>query len=234
MVSAAAHSAPGWGVTGLTVAPGNAGKVVAAFDELFDSRVGGKMPGRVSLRVNVADGANPETHTVLVLTKSAAEREAYEAELYASDAWADFLETMSELNRAPGTTMRGVIIWNAGELSDGDVVWVNHYLTVEEPGVLLNALKTYLETESGQGAPGQVHLSAVVAGGPGQPSHILSIGYESEAEWEAWQDKAQSDPARQALLNTIGAISQYHGANIQREAKAWGSASVEDVTSVGD
>jgi len=138
LLSVTAQAAPGWSATGLTVAPGDAGKVVAAFDKLFDSRVGQKMPGRVSLRANVADGANPETHTVVTLFKSAAEREAYEAELYADDAWAEFLETMSTLNRAPGSTMRGVIGINYGERSDADVVWINHYLTVAEPAALVS------------------------------------------------------------------------------------------------
>ena len=40
-----ATAAPGWSATGLTVMPENAGKVVAAFDALFDSKVGRKLPG---------------------------------------------------------------------------------------------------------------------------------------------------------------------------------------------
>lgn len=233
LLSAAAQAAPGWSATGLTVGPGDAGKVVAAFDALFDSTVGRKMPGRVSLRWNMADGANPETHTVVTLFKSAAEREAYEAELYASDAWAEFMNTMSQLNRAPGTTMRGVIAMNYGERSDDDVVWINHYVTVSEPAALLSAMGTYNASATGQEAPGQVHVSGLVAAGPNSPSHIISIGYASEAEMESWMERLQGDRAYQVLLDTLNSVAEYHGANLQREAKAWGKISVEDVTDTG-
>ena len=234
LLSATVHAAPSWNATGLTVAGPDAGKVVAALDALFGSKVGRKMPGRVSLRANLADGANPETHTVVVLTESAAEREAFVAELYASDAWAEFLEEMSGLSRTPGSTMRGVIAWNAGDRSDSDVVWINHYLSVSEPAVLVNAMNTYNDSPSGQAVPSQVHLSAIVAAGPGAPSHIISIGWASEAEMEASIAKQQADPAYRVLVDTMLSGATYHGANLQREVKAWGDISVEDVTDTGN
>ena len=89
-ISLSAAAAPGWLATGLTVMPENAPKVVAALDALFDSKVGRKLPGRVILRANLADGNNPETHAIVSLFRSAAESEAYRAELWADPAWGEF------------------------------------------------------------------------------------------------------------------------------------------------
>jgi hypothetical protein len=229
-----ATAAPGWSATGLTVMPENAGKVVAAFDALFDSKVGRKLPGRVILRASLADGNNPETHTVVSLFRSAAEFESYGAELRADPAWAEFLAKMSELNQAPGTTMRGMIAYNSGERTDSDVVWFNHYVTVSEPAVLLSAMRNYNQSATGQAAPSQVHLSAVVAGGPGSPSHIISVGWASEAEWEGEVQRTAGNPQWNALIRTMRAVAEYHGATMQRDIKSWGKASVEEITNLGN
>jgi hypothetical protein len=231
--SASALAAPGWSVTGFTVMPNDAPKVIAAFDALFGSAVGQKLPGRVVLRANVADGPNPETHTVVVLSNSMAEREKFQAQLYADPAWANFLTAISAVNRAPGSTMQGAIIYNSGDRSDADVVWINHYLSVSEPAVLVSAMRTYSQTATGKAAPGQVHLSSVVAGGPGSATHIISIGYESQTEMADWTQKAQADPAYRTLVDTMLSVSDYHGATIQRDLKAWGKTSVKDVTAIG-
>ncbi len=226
-------AAPGWTVTGLTVSPPDAPKVVAAMDALFNSEVGKKAPGRIVLRANVADGDNPETHAVVALARSAEEREKYQAELYASQAWATFLAQMSSLSSAPGTTARGVIAWNTGDRSDADVVWVNHYLRVREPGALVSAINTYANSASGKARASQVHLSAILAGGDGA-SHIISVGYASETEMEAEISAQQQDPAYRAMVDTFNAVADYLGATLQRDLKAWGKASVQDVTNTGN
>jgi hypothetical protein len=233
-VALSANAQPGWTITGLTVLPPDAPKLVAALDALFASDVGSKAPGRVVLRANVADGNNPETHTVVSLASSAEEREQFQAKLYASDAWAELTSTVSSLSRAPGVTMRGIIVWNNGDRTDSDVVWLNHYLTTRQPASLAAALAAYSQTPGGQAQTGQVHLSALIAGGVGGPSHVVSVGFASEAEMEASIAKQQQDPAYQAMLGIINSIAQYHGAVLQRDLKSWGKASVEEVTDTGN
>ena len=156
-----AAAAPGWSATGLTVSPVDAPRVIAAMDALFDARVTQSAPIRVVLRANVADGTNPETHTVVVMFDSAARREEFDERVYADAAWATFMQTMSGLNQAPGTTMRGVVLYSSGEFSDSDAVWVNHYVTVDEPAVLLSAMRTYSQSAAGKAAPGQVASVAI-------------------------------------------------------------------------
>jgi len=228
--SVSALAAPGWNATGLTVMPADAPKVVAAFDALFSSPVGQKLPGRVILRANVVDGPNPETHSVLVLSKSVAEREKFQTELYADPAWANFMTAITAVNRTPGSTARGVILYSNGDVSDADVVWINHYLTVSDPAVLLSAMRTYSQTATGKAAPGEVHLSAVIAAGPNGASHIISLGYESETEMADWTEKVQADPAYRTLVNTMRAVSVYHGATIQRTIKSWGKTPIKELS----
>ena len=234
LLSVAALAAPGWTVTGLTVLPSDAPKVVAALDALFASEVGKKAPGRVVLRANLADGDEPETHTVVSLAASAEEREAFQNELWASEAWTELTSSISSVNQEPGTTMRGMIVWNHGDRSDDDVIWRNHYFTVREPQAMMAAMQAYTQSPGGQAQPSQVHLSFVVAGGAGGPSHIVSVGYASEAEMEASIVAQAQDPAWQALVRTLGAVAVYHGATLQRDLKAWGPASVEAVSDTGN
>jgi hypothetical protein len=229
-----AAAAPGWAASGLTVAPQDAAKVVEAFDALFASKVGRKLPGRVILRVNLADGNNPETHSVVSLFNSAAEFESYGAELRADPAWGEFMAKMSGLTQGPGTTMRGMIAYNSGERADSDVVWVNHYVTVSEPAVLLSAMRNYSQSATGQASPAQVHLSAVTAGGVGSASHIISVGWASEAEWEGEFGRLAGNAQWNAYIRTMRAVSEYHGATLQRDIKSWGKTSVEEITALGN
>ena len=224
--------AAGWQANGMVVNGANAPRVVAAMDALFDSRVTRNAPVRVVLRMNLADGNAPDTHTFVIMFDSAAKREAWTNKLYDDAAWAAFMQTMSEASESQGTTMRGVLLYSSGDVNDTDEVWVNHYLTVEEPAVLLNAMRAYNATDAGKASPGQVHLSAVVAGGTAGPSHIVSVGYASEAEWEAEMARDRG-PAWQNLMDTMGAVSEYHGATMQRDIKAWGDVSVSDIAVTG-
>ena len=94
----------------------------------------------------------------------------------------------------------------------------------------MDAMSAFRETATGKSAPGQLHLSQIQAGGLDSPSHVLSIAYASQAEMEQYLDRAVGTADQQALLAAIGAVSDYRGATLQVEMKAWGNASIEDVT----
>ena len=100
--------------------------------------------------------------------------------------------------------------------------------------VLLSAMRSYSQSATGQAAPGQVHLSAVTAGGVGSASHIISVGWASEAEWESEVQRTAGNPQWNALIRTMRAVAEYHGATLQRDIKSWGKASVEEITNLGN
>jgi hypothetical protein len=230
---ALAHSAsarPTWTTTSLQIPPTQAATFVAALDELMSSKAGQKMPGRVSLRAHLADGPDPASHSVLVLSESAAQGEAFAATLNADPAYGEFLSAIASAVEQPGQTIRGIILKSWGDISDTDTVWINHFLTTNDAPAVMNALNAFRETATGKNAPGQTHLSQIVAGGLDSPSHIISIGYASQAEMEQYLDANVDNADLQALLAAINAASDYRGATLQVEVKAWGNASLEDVT----
>ena len=230
---ALAHSAsarPTWTTTSLQIAPTQAAAFVAAFDNLMNSSAGKKLPGRITLRGHLADGPDPASLSIVALFESAAQAEAFTATLRADPAYGEFLSAIATTVAQPGQTIRGVILKSWGELSDTDTVWINHFFTVNDLPAMMNAMEAYRATATGKSAPGQTHLSQIVAGGLDSPSHIVSIGYASQAEMEKTIDGNIGNPDLQALLTALGQASDYRGATLQVETKAWGNASVEDVT----
>ncbi len=225
-----AFAGPGWQVTTLNVAPGNAGAVVAAFDKLMSSKVGKEATGRLTLQAHIADGEDPATHTVISYFRSLAEREPYTQKMGASAEWAEFLKTMAGLGSQVGT-YRGQIVKAWGEVSDDDVVWIDYFFTVSNPAWFVAALDKFRNSPTGQKLPGQVQLAAVNMGGVGNVTHVVSVGFASEAEMERWQDLVQNNNADwQAQIQELSSVSEYHGANLLRDAKSWGPLSLKEVT----
>ena len=78
---------PSWVQISFSTTPSNAPKVLAAADKLMGSEVGQTFPGRLLLQSNLADGADPATHSFVPIYKSVAERETFVQKLQASPAW---------------------------------------------------------------------------------------------------------------------------------------------------
>jgi hypothetical protein len=230
---ALAHGAaarPTWTTTSLQIPPTQVAKFVAAFDKLMSSKAGKQFAGRITLRAHLADGPDPASHSVVALSESAAQAEANTAALSADPEFGTFLSAVATAVAQPGQTLRGIVLQSWGDLSDADTVWINHFLTVDDLPAVMNAMNAYRETATGKNAPGQTHLSQIQAGGLDSPSHVISIAYASQAEMEQYLDGNVGNPDLQALLAALNAASDYRGATLQVEMKAWGNASIEDVT----
>ncbi len=225
-----ALAGPGWQATTLSVNAGKAGEVVAAFDKLLNSKIGKESKGRVTLQANVADGEDPATHTVVVYYRSAAEREPYAQKMGASKEWAEFMDTMADLGTQVGT-YRGTQIKSWGEVVNTDVVWVDYFFSVSDPARMVAVMDHFMNSPTGKNSPGQVHLAAINMGGMDGPSHVVSVGFASEAEMESWSDTLQGNADWQAQLQALSTVSEYRGANLLRDVKSWGQASLKDVTS---
>jgi hypothetical protein len=196
----------------------------------MNSKAGKQLDGRITLRAHIADGMDPASHSVVALSESAAQAEANTAALSADPAFGPFLEAAATAVAQPGQTLRGIVLQSWGDLSDTDTVWINHFFTVNDLPALMNAMNAFRETATGKNAPGQTHLSQIQAGGLDSPSHVISIAYASQAEMEQYLDGATGTADQQALLAAINAAADYRGATLQVEMKAWGNASIEDVT----
>jgi hypothetical protein len=229
LCSAQAHAAPGWDVTSFATSAQNAPKIVAAMDRWMGG-AGADYPGQVTLYANEADGNDPATHTIIVTYPSMAASEGYAAGVAGDEkksaAWGELMATFVA-NASPGQTMRGAFVRNWGEVDPADSVWMHHMITARDAPAVVAALNRWMNSPTGKKAPGQVHLSRVVAGGIGAPSHVLSVGYASMAELETWQDSLAGNEDYAAFLEEASAASVYHGANMAVRVKAWGASPVQ-------
>lgn len=224
LCAAQAGAAPGWDVTSFATSPQDAPKIVAAMDRWM-SGAGADYPGTVTLYANEADGNDPATHTIIVTYPSMAESERYAAGVAAdeekSEAWAELMAVFTE-HATPAQTVRGAFVRSWGEVDPQDSVWMHHMITARDAPAVVAAMDRWMASPTGKRAPAQLHLSRVVAGGVGSPSHVVSIGYASLSELEAWQDSLVENEDYATFLEAAGAASDYHGANLALRVKAWG------------
>lgn len=217
-----------WSIIGFSTTAQNAPAVVAAADKMMASTVGKEFPGRLFLQTNVADGDNPATHSFVPVYETAAEREMWVAKLQADPAWAEFQKVMTAKTEPVSTSMyRTVQRW--GDISDEDMVWRVHEFDVSDPAAFLAALDKFMTSETGKLFPGQVFLSAVLAGGLSPTSHVISVGYANEAEIETWENQMAGNADWAAYLEGSQAASEYLGNNLVRTVKTWG-ATLDSVT----
>ncbi len=135
---------------------------------------------------------------------------------------------MTELTQPVSNVMyRTLKRW--GEISDDDKVWRAHAFDVTDAPAFLAAVDAFMASETGKKFPGQVFLSAVVAGGLTPVSHVISVGQVNEAAIEAWEQTLQGNADWAAYLEASGKASEYLGNNMVRTVKTWG-ASLDDVT----
>jgi hypothetical protein len=218
LVSTAATAASNWQTIGFSTSPADAPKVVAALDKLMNS-AGMELEGTVSLMANVAGGST--SHTVISSFDSRADREAWVAQLQVSPAWAEFARTTSPLIR-PGETARMDFVKNWGTESDKDVFWEIYAFTVGDPAAFSAAIDTLLASGTGKKFPGSVYLSAVAAAGLSAVTHLVSVGFESEAEAEAWSATLLPTADWAAYQDASRKVSTFAGAFMIRTIKTWG------------
>ncbi len=221
LVAHAAFAGPGYQVTGFVVAPANAPKVLAATEKLQSAAIMKQNKGRLLLLANLADGSDPATHSFVALYNSVAEYEAFSQKLQADPAWAEFLGALEPVGRGAGT-LRMQTLRSWGDISDADVVWRNFAFDVSDPTAFAATVDRFMQSATGKKLPGQVHLTAVVAGGISPVSHGIVVGYESQAEMEKWNESIATNPEWLAFLAELRLSSNFLGSDLSRTIKAWG------------
>lgn len=226
-----AHSAaadPTWSQIAFTTTASNAPKIVAASDKLMSSEIGKEFPGKLLLQVNVADGANPATHTFAPIYRTTAERETFVQKMLASDAWREFQATLEKTSTPVSTVLyRTVKSW--GDINETDIVWMTHAFSVSDPAGFMSAVDGFMTSETGKKFPGQVYVSAVVAGGISPVTHVISVGYASETEMDSWAAVRNASTDWATYQNASEPTAEYLGAAISRTVKSWGPATLQQI-----
>ena len=224
-----AAAAPGLTLTSIAVKPQDAPKVIAAIDEYMNSSVGKQFKGRLLLQQHVADGADPSTHSIVQLFHSAAEAEAFAKLSQASpEAWGKLMDALGPISQ-PVFTGRMTTLQSWGDINDTDNVWFVNYFSVSDTPAYVAALDAWRASPKGKSHPGQAHLFGVVAGGMSPTTHIISAGYASIAEAEAYADSRATDPDWLKLGAALQKASVRNGSSIVQTIKTWGPATTKSL-----
>lgn len=202
-------------------------KVVSALEEWMNG-YGSKSKSRVVVHQHVADGANPASHTILSISPSVADLEAFNQKVTKSKEgmaeWQAFMGKVAPISRVTSTS-RSSLIKTWGEVSDENTVWLVHALSTSDVMSVRAALTRWMSSATGKKFPGEAHLMASVAGVPA--SHLLALGYESQTEMEAWMNVAGPSGDLAKLLHTLSVVTEYHGASLSISVAAFGKSSKE-------
>lgn len=225
VLSQAAAAQTTWSAISFSTTGPNVPLVVAAADALMGSAAGKGFPGKLLLQAEVADGNSPATHSFVPIYRSAAEREAFVQQLQADPAWATFMAEMAKLTQPVSTTLyRTVRSW--GDPVDTDRVWMGYAFHVTDPAAFLGAINKLIASPTGKKFPGQAYLSAVEAGGITPVTHVISVGFASEAEMAAWNATRDASSDWAAYLKESRKAAEFLGATLSRNLKSWGPASM--------
>lgn len=220
LVSTVASAGSNWQTLTFSTTPTNVPKVLAALEKLMGSAGPGD-GGSVSLMANIAGGDH--SHTFISAFDSRAAREVWTQSLLTSPAWSEFtMATAGLIERGESSRMNFVKSW--GEESDKDVFWEIYAFIVTDAGALSGVLDSFLDSDTGKEFPGQVHLSAVAASGVSQVTHLISVGFESEAEAETWGASMVTSKDWTAYQEASGKVSTYAGAFMIRTIQTWGGS----------
>ena len=227
LIALNAMAAPGYTVTSFKVDAMKGGEVVAALDEWMASDAGKKYKGRLLLQAHTQDGANPATHSIVGIYSSMTEAEAFgdyvRGNKDALAAWMTMVGKVSPISTQTSTA-RYARLAGWGDMSDKDRIWMQHSITTQDAPSTYRAIDAWMKSDSGKKFPGQLHLSQTVAAGIGASSHAVTIGFESLAEMEKWNEMSAGSAELSQLLHTFSVVNEYHGANLATDVKAWGKS----------
>lgn len=228
-LSMAAAARPGYQATSVSVLPQNAATLVGAFDAYFASSAGQQFKGRMILLAHIADGNDPSTHSLVSIYHSVAELETFSKAVAGDPALSTLMDTVVPLATLQSQS-RTTAIRSWGDIQDTDTVWNAHYFNVTDAAGFNAALDTWLASAQGKKFPGQGHLAAISVGGIGAPTHVINVGYASQAEMEAYGDATNTSPEWAAFLQSLSKVSTHLGADLSQQVKAWGPATLKSLT----
>jgi hypothetical protein len=221
LMATAAFASPMWESFGVTAKPMDAEKIAAATDKFMNSPEGKKFPGKMFLMANQGNGADPTTHSWVLLYNSAADAETWGNSLQGSKAWTDFMNAVVPIS-TPTADVRYKLLKSWGTADDATTVWQGHMIKASNPAAVVAAMDKWFASAKGKQFPGEAYLSAPVAAGLSPVTHFISVGYKSEAEMEAWTDGEEGDPDYAAFIKEVSSAADYLGGTLSREVKEWG------------
>lgn len=203
----------------------SAAKIVAATDEFMASDFAKKnFKGSLHLNAYMANGDSKATHFFAVLQPSLTEHTRWMAASRASKEGQKFFSVLA--NNSDNVSDRlNSFVQTYGTPSNKDTVWIIHEFNAS-PSNVEKVIKAFERVDSdteGQ-FPGQFGLSAV-AFGADEVTHLLTVGYESIAELESWEDQIATNKGVLRFQKTMDGIVEWKASKLLFNAKIYDSAS---------
>jgi hypothetical protein len=223
LVAGSAVAAENWQALSFSTTAQNLPKVIAATEKFMGTDVGKAMPGTLSIMASTVDGADPATHSFITSMESLAARERWIASLEGNADWIALRDTVAGLAELRATS-RMIFVKDWGQSGDSQVVWHLFGLVVNDDAAYLKAMDQLMASETGKKFPGSLYLSSVAAAGMSPVTHVVSVGYASEAEAEVWTATMLPSDDWAAFQRATRGISDRAGSWVLRTLKTWGEA----------
>jgi hypothetical protein len=208
--------------------PESAARIIAASNELMNSSFAKEnFQGSSHLDVYISNGSSPATHSFAILQPSMAAHQEWMTAMNNSPEGQKFFNAMNN-NSTPVSERINSFIASYGTASNDDNVWLIHQLRVDPSNVsrLIKAFEQVDEDIAGQ-FPGQFGLSAV-AFGQDDVTHLLSVGYESIAEMESWEDQVATNKGTQKFLKRMSKFAEWKGNDLLFNALVFDDAQTKE------
>ncbi len=206
--------------------PQNAAKIIAATDKCMSSDfVKNNFKGSLHLNAYIAGGKVEETHSYAILQPSLAEHEIWMAKVSDpnNEEWRKFASVLNVNSEGVGTRIN-TFIQTYGTPSNKDTVWAIYPFRTQPSNVadVVEATED-LDEAVKDSFPGQFGLSARMAGG-GMQTHLYTVGFESLAEMEQWEDSASRDTGVSPFDKEMDKLVEWHEVEIVRNIRVYDSA----------
>ena len=206
--------------------PQDAAKIVAATDKFMSSDfVKDNFKGSLHLNSYIASGKIEETHSYAILQPSLAEHEIWLAKVSDpnNEEVRKFASVLNAHSEGLGTRIN-TFIQTYGNPSNKDTVWAIYPFRTKQSNVedIIEATEE-LDEAIKDTFPGQFGLSERMAGG-GMQTHLYTVGYESLAEMEQWEDSAPRDAGVSPFDKEMDKLVEWHEREIVRNIRVYDSA----------
>ena len=227
LASSLSFSAPTWIEYLIKVdSAQNAAKIVAATDKFMESDfVKNNFKGALHLNAYISNGQVEETHSFVLLQPSLAEHEIWIAKLNDpnNEEVRKYFSVLNSISENVGTRINK-FIQNYGTPTNKDTVWAIYPFRTQPSNVgdVLEATED-LDKAVKESFPGQFNLSERIAGG-GMQTHLFTVGYESLAEMEEWEDSAARDTGVSPFDREMDKLVEWQEFEIVRNVRVYDSA----------
>jgi hypothetical protein len=206
--------------------PQEAAKIVAATDKFMSSDfVKNNFKGSLHLNAYIAAGKEEETHAYAILQPSLAEHEIWLAKVSDpnNEEVRKFASVLNANSEGVGNRIN-TFIQTYGNPSNKDTVWAIYPFRTKQSNVedIVEATEE-LDEAIKDTFPGQFGLSERMAGG-GMQTHLYTVGYESLAEMEQWEDSAPRDAGVSPFDKEMDKLVEWHEREIVRNIRVYDSA----------